>query len=200
MQLHLLRTWLTVRAISFYVRWTVPRQRATILIPHIKTIGRLFDGSDYRLRKDYGLDTKAEESFSWFMLTSACLSRGAQGDVPSSRAPGSSALAYNNFELGVLFSSRLQGSRQTDRLYCWKPQQCTCQSTASDLERKGPRLIHLPAPFCFRPARYQEVEDELVDFCETPYFHEIPKGTAVGGNMHITPYGKVMAAKHAVEA
>ena len=180
----------------------VSDQQGAVLIPHIKTIARVFGGNDYRMRKDFGVG-RAEETLSWLLLTSACLSRGAQGDVPSQRAPGSNALEYSNFELGVLFCSRLQGDQSTDRLYCWKPAQCSCSHLkhAAGTHRSnsiGTRLIHLPVPFCWRPARYQEDEDET-DFCETPYFHEIPKGTATDGRMLITPYGKALADKYNAE-
>lgn len=145
------------------------------------------------MRKDFGV-VKAQETFSWILLTSACLSRGAQGDIPSKRPAGSDALEYANFELGLLFCSRLQGNPYTDRLYCWKPAQCTCTTpasgnlSASNQTRRGPRLIHMPVPFSFRPVRYQEDEDEMT-FCETPYFHEIPNGTITKGYMRCTPLG-----------
>jgi hypothetical protein len=170
---------------------SVPSQHPLTLPPHFKSVVRLCEGNDYRLRKDYGFK-KCEENFSWFLLTSACLSRGAQGEADPNRRPGSDAVSYSNFELGVLFCSRLQGRKKTDRLYCWKPAQCTCgRSTAG-----GPSLIHLPVPYCFRPSRYQEDEDD-VEFCETPYFHEIPPGTGCIGHMKLTPYGAALAAKHA---
>jgi hypothetical protein len=170
---------------------SVPSQHPLTLPPHFKSVVRLCEGNDYRLRKDYGFK-KCEENFSWFLLTSACLSRGAQGEADANRRPGSDAVSYSNFELGVLFCSRLQGRKKTDRLYCWKPAQCTCgRSTAG-----GPSLIHLPVPYCFRPSRYQEDEDD-VEFCETPYFHEIPPGTGCIGHMKLTPYGAALAAKHA---
>jgi hypothetical protein len=60
--------------------------------------------------------------------------------------------------------------------------------------RNRPRtsLIHLPVPFSLRPARYQSDRDD-VEFCETPYFHEIALGTACVGNMKLTPYGAAIA-------
>jgi hypothetical protein len=170
---------------------SVPSQHPLTLPPHFKSVVRLCEGNDYRLRKDYGFK-KCEENFSWFLLTSACLSRGAQGEADANRRPGSDAVSYYNFELGVLFCSRVQGRKKTDRLYCWKPAQCTCgRSTAGE-----PSLIHLPVPYCFRPSRYQEDEDN-VEFCETPYFHEIPPGTGCIGHMQLTPYGAALATKHA---
>jgi hypothetical protein len=168
---------------------SVPAQRPHTLTPHFKSVARLFEGNDYRLRRDYGFP-KSDEYFLWFMLTSACLSRGAQGEETADRPPGSDAVSYSNFELGVLFCSRLQGIRgksRQDRLYCWKPSQCSCT------RRSGPRLIHLPSPYCFRPARYQEDVEET-EFCETPYFHEILPGTECVGNMRLTPYGEALAA------
>jgi hypothetical protein len=170
---------------------SVPSQHPLTLPPHFKSVVRLCEGNDYRLRKDYGFK-KCEENFSWFLLTSACLSRGAQGEADANRRPGSDAVSYSNFELGVLFCSRLQGRKKTDRLYCWKPAQCACGRSTTG----GPSLIHLPVPYCFRPSRYQEDEDD-VEFCETPYFHEIPPGTGCIGHMKLTPYGAALAAKFA---
>jgi hypothetical protein len=169
---------------------SVPNQHPLTLPPHFKSVARLCEGGDYRLRKDYGFK-KCEEHFSWFLLTSACLSRGAQGEAEAKPRPGSDAVSYSNFELGVLFCSRLQGRTKTDRLYCWKPAQCSCARSTG-----GPSLIHLPVPFCFRPSRYQEDEDDA-EFCETPHFHEIPPGTGSVGHMLLTPYGAALAAKHA---
>jgi hypothetical protein len=171
---------------------SVPSQHPVTLQPHFKSVVRLCEGNDYRLRKDYGFK-KCEENFSWFLLTSACLSRGAQGEADADRRPGSDAVSYSNFELGVLFCSRLQGRKKTDRLYCWKPTQCTCGRSTNT---GGPSLIHLPVPYCFRPSRYQEDEDD-VELCETPYFHEIPPGTGCIGHMKLTPYGAALAAKFA---
>ena len=183
---------------------SLPAQRETTLVPHFKSVARLFEGSDYRLRKDYGFG-KSEECFPWFLLTSACLSRGAQGERCNNYIPAGSvdAVSYANFELGVLFVSRLCGDPTTDRLYCWKPSQCSCNSGGGGMNGNGSsrrssssgvsRLIHLPIPYCLRPARYQEDEEE-VDFCETPYFHEILPGTACVGHMLLTPYGTAIAA------
>ena len=175
---------------------SIPHQRhANMLVPHFKSVARLFQGSDYRLRKEYGCG-KCQEIFSWFMLTSACLSRGAQGDL-TKMSDQNDAISYANFELGVLFCSRLQGKRQTDRLFCFHPAQCSC-SNSSKRPSSSRALVHLPAPFCMRPARYLEDEDD-VEFCETPYFHEIPQGTASVGNMRMTPIGAALAAKCAAE-
>ena len=137
---------------------------------------------------------KSRDNFSWFLLTSACLSLGAQGERSSTSRKKSSSttslsgetISFSNFELGVLFVSRLQGRPQSDRLYCWKPDRCTC---AQDCKLGAPsKLIHLPVPFSFCPNRYQDNPDEMT-FCETPYFNEIPAGTAGVGNMMYTPLG-----------
>lgn len=162
---------------------STPEQRST-LIPHIKGVARLFQGNTYRITKDYGFG-KANEYFPWFLLTSACLSRGAQGEESTDHGQDTDEVTYFNFELGVLFCSRLEQNSRSDRLYCFNPAKCSCNIT-------GPRLIHLPIPFCLRPAKYMEDDDEL-EFCETPYFHEIPPGTGFVGNMRITPYGAALA-------
>jgi len=162
---------------------SVPRQHPTVTIPHFKSVCRLFDGSDYRIRKDFYCG-RAEEYYSWFLLTSACLSRGAQGEAVEI-APETASFA--NFELGVLFTSRLKGDRSSDRVYCWKPSCCGCYG-------KQPRMIHLPIPFSLRPPRYQE-ESEEAQFCEVPWFHEVTAGSAACGNMRLTPLGAAVAKR-----
>jgi hypothetical protein len=163
-----------------------PTQRKT-LIPHFKSVARVCKGSEHRLRKENCLKD-SDECFSWFLLTSACLSRGAQGEATpdKKRPPGCNAVSYSNFELGVLFCSRLQGETKTDRLYCWKPAHCACAKQAA-----RPSLIHLPVPYSFRALPYQDKDD--VYFCETPYLHEIPPGTGSDGKMLYTPYGAALA-------
>lgn len=169
-----------IDCLSQMVLWepSVPNQQNVTLVPHIKSISRVFHGNDYRIRKDHGIP-KCEELFSWFLLTSACLSRGAQGVCMDNKG-----MHYANFELGVLFSSRLDSEK---RLYGWKPSQCVCKN-------KSTRVIHLPIPYSVRPPRYQEEEDE-VEFCETPYFHEVTPGSVAVGNMRLTPYGVAMAKR-----
>jgi hypothetical protein len=164
------------------VQFEPTTQRQHPLVPHFKSIARLLD------RRPRGIG----EGFAWFMLTSACLSRGAQGDT----LPNGS-VSYSNFELGVLFCSRQEGNRETDRLYCYQPTTCTCQKT-----KTNHRLVHLPLPFHCRPSRYVDIaddeeddDDEVLDFVVTPYFHEIPPGTAAVGNMQLTPYGRAARAQ-----
>lgn len=162
-----------------------PSQQKHTLVPHIKSVCRLFEGNDFRLRKDFSISTKAEEYVSWFLLTSACLSRGAQGIDTIGKAPGSDSVSYANFELGVLFTSQLYPDRFGGHLYCWKPSRCLCGVKAP---RKTNRVIHLPIPYCLRPKPFQENQDEPT-FCDTPYFHEILPGTGGLGNMRLTPLG-----------
>lgn len=162
-------------------------------IPHIKSVTRLFNGSKYNLQKDFGVG-KSQEYLSWFLLTSACLSRGAQGeDLSRNGLPGLDAdqdyVSYANFELGVLFCSRLQG-KKSDRLYCWGPSACSCGENYN--VQRSNKLVHLPIPYGLRPSSYMDEDPESLDFKETPYFHEIPKGTFVG-NMKLTPLGRLLS-------
>jgi Tyrosyl-DNA phosphodiesterase len=177
-----------------------PLQQRHVLIPHFKCLARRFAGKSYRFLKDHGFG-KCESIFSWFLLTSSCLSLGAQGDeLPIDPAAGrrGPTVSYANFELGVLFCSRVQGQPGSDRLYCWQPNQCSCDNLGGSqnqrLGSKQAQLIHLPIPFCLNGSPYQE-DDEEVLFCETPYFHEILPGTATAGNMLLTPYGNRLVEK-----
>lgn len=176
---------------------SVPEQRQP-LTPHIKSVARLFEGDERALKLDYGVG-KAENYFPWYLLTSACLSHGAQGKAKEGEGCGDNAdtLSYANFELGVMFCSRLQGNRnESNRLYCWKPARCTCSYPTSDIS--GATLIHLPVPFSCHSTPFQ-LHSEETRFVETPYMHEIEPGTKVVGNMKDTPLGAAAIASMATK-
>lgn len=169
-----------------------PNQNPSNRSPHIKSYARLFEGDEYQLRKNFGVE-KAEECLSWVMLTSACLSRGAQGEATPHRASDSDELNYTNFELGVLFVSRLGTTdMKSNRVYCWKPSKCHCGQHRRPSEKPSVQMIHLPLPYRLRPRKYVEDEDED-ELCETPYFHEIPRGSLIR-HMRLTPLGAKLAA------
>ena len=161
-----------------------PNQITPWRAPHFKSYLRLLESNKEILCKNYG---KTEENLSWFLLTSACLSRGAQGTPTRMRSLESDEMSYSNFELGVLFCSRLQGDRKSDRLYCSRPSECTCGKLT-----KPQNLIHLPIPYSLRTKSYQQDPDEA-DFLFTPYFHEISPGTGCVGQMRLTPLGAELA-------
>ncbi len=144
--------------------------------PHIKSYARVMSNYENKGKvKDTG---EVYSNLAWFMLTSACLSRGAQGHAEKDgRFEGLDEKSYLNFELGVLFCSRLQGNVKTDVLYrgCHpKKSTCTCNSSI--------RVINLPIPYKLQSTPYQKFADEL-DFDEDPFLHEITLGSAVQGNM-----------------
>jgi len=158
-------------------------------LPHIKSMTRLCSEETSRqLQQQYG---DAKEHISWFLLTSACMSYGAQGIVSQEKYSDSEKVSYANFELGVLFQSRLyHGDEIADsRLYCFNPTKCACHSAGDD----SSRLIHLPIPFSLRPAMYTS-DSEASLFNATPYFHEVSEGTQCIGNMMLTPYARHMAS------
>jgi len=174
---------------------------------HIKSIYRLLDLNDNQNSQSSDR-TEAKERFSWFMLTSACLSKGAQGKATPRRGPEEhDEMSYSNFELGVLFCSRLQ-EYDSDRLYVYDPQLKGCQCGSKDKNHKARlrnstpnnplfldsvRKIHLPVPFKIRATSYQTDEDYDF-FSATPYLHEITDGTK--GNMKLTPYGQKLAKEN----
>ena len=170
------------------------------LIPHFKSVSRLI-GQRTALHTKYPKLPRYEEYFSWFLLTSACLSRGAQGEEILRKSENGDGIdvtvvAYSNFELGVLFNSYLSGgingTKKGDRIYCWNSK--SCSSCYENTTQSVPRLIQLPVPYLLRPSRYVDDEDVAM-FSDTPYFHEIPPGTGCEGNMLLTPYGRDLAAK-----
>jgi hypothetical protein len=185
---------------------------------HIKSVCRLFSQADEGRAAgvaDVGSSsTKEEEHLPWFMLTSACLSKGAQGQPTPYRDPQSDQMSYSNFELGVLFASRLVGDRLNDRLYAssagparhgggcrcarWKGKDRWYKphklGTLDDLlsDDGFVKKIHLPIPYELRPRPYQDDPD--TDFMSaTPYMNEIPDGTGCVGNMKLTPLGQQIA-------
>lgn len=176
----------------FMFESAIPSQIDTDRPPHIKSYARIFEGDEYQVRKEYAVE-KAQEYFSWFMLTSACLSRGAQGEAVSLRGFESDEMTYSNFELGVLFVSRLRGVAQSDRLYCFRPNQCNCGLAKRSPKKPRAKMIHLPIPYSLRPQPYH-VDEEDAEMCVTPYFHEIPERSGVVGQMRLTPLGAQLAA------
>ena len=164
---------------------SIPEQREP-LPPHFKSVSRIFNGNEGKLRHEYGIG-KAESYFSYFLLTSACLSHGAQGRT-SEGLGREGTLSYANFELGVMFCSRLQGRKDSDRVYCWKPAKCKClYPFESSCERSSVELIHLPIPYCCHATSYQAEEE--ASFVEDPYFHEILDSNT--GNMRLLPMASV---------
>ena len=169
---------------------------------HIKSIYRLLDLNDKQHSKSSDCRTEAKEHFSWFMLTSACLSKGAQGKATPRRGPEEhDEMSYSNFELGILFCSRLQ-EYDSDRLYVYDPQLKGCQCGSKEKNHKARlrnstpnnplfldsvRKVHLPVPFKIRATPYQTDEDYDF-FSTTPYLHEVTDGTK--GNMKLTPFGQ----------
>ena len=190
---------------------------------HIKSICRLF-----RLTEEQPPSENASPSSSsqqkeqeskdtiqylpWFMLTSASLSRGAQGQPTPFRGFESNSMSYSNFELGILFCSRLLGDRLNDRLYVYNPNMYGCQcgsghrwykdrlrgeslSKLSFLE--SVRKVHLPIPYNLRPKPYQEDPDsDLMSY--TPFMHVVPRGTGDVGNMKLTPLGQQLARENSI--
>ena len=169
-----------------YVPTQTP-QIPVVLCPHIKTVARIL--GDY-----YENDSRFEHSFSWFMLTSACLSRGAQGRIPEMRGFEADAdlMSYSNFELGVLFCSTTGGGVPgQNRLYGFRPKECQCLDNAP--ESFG-SLVHLPVPYQLRAAPYQPDEDDAA-MCETPFFHELSEGVGSAGHICLTPLGQKINEK-----
>ena len=171
--------------ISRMVQYVPPKtpQIPVVLCPHIKSIARIL--GDY-----YENDSRFEHSFSWFMLTSACLSRGAQGRIPEMCGFEADAdlMSYSNFELGVMFCSSTGGGvLGQNRLYGFRPKECRC------LDGFG-NLVHLPVPYQLRAAPYQPDEDDAT-MCETPFFHELSEGVGSAGHMALTPFGSKINEK-----
>ena len=169
-------------------------------LPHSKAIKSETKQASVNATKEY---------LSWFMLTSACLSRGAQGQPTPYRDPATDSMSYSNFELGVLFCSRLVGDNKFDRIYVSDPNhQCGCscgkgkrfyfkdhnfgQDSDNSAFLKCVKKVHLPIPYELRPTPYQDDPDS--DFMShTPYLNEIPDGTGCAGNMKLTPLGQQIA-------
>ena len=92
------------------------------LSPHIKKYFRLLNGKTGEDDDDHNDRGEGSNYLAWMMLSSACLSRGAQGFTMKKRSDhnleqpptDNDERVYSNFELGVLFVSRLQGNPDTD--------------------------------------------------------------------------------------
>jgi hypothetical protein len=176
-------------------QWSDPPQRTTFMIPHFKSVCRVIRNPSVILSK-HGFDGSAKTYFSWFLMTSACLSHGAQGARDRFSETAKNTIRFANFELGILFTSRVEKSVKI--LYTFQPQKCCCQS----LNPKQ-KMIHLPVPFSMHVDPYMpNTEDEGDEFGmqETPFFHKVEAGTCCVGNMMITPYGIQKAKKPRIAA
>ena len=159
-------------------------------VPHFKSIARLF-------RNHVAMEIEnvppADAYFSWFLLTSACLSLGAQGsdDDAAEGKNGSSSsrskVSYRNFELGVLFTSHLPRKKKSKRqsvVYCFHPHKCSCRQNSENYHHRAtenngmargrgllgssskittPQLIHLPVPYQLQPESYFQNYHENTD-------------------------------------
>lgn len=148
------------------------------ILPHIKSFARLLDGTNVE-----------QDHLAWLMLTSACLSKGAQGFSEKQKLKGfeDEIRGYSNFEVGVLFVSRCRGD-QFDRKYSCFPTKCHCNSCKNVQDF----TIPLPIPYNIRPPPFQNDSDRE-DFCETPFFHQITKHSMIHGKCLLTPYGKFLS-------
>jgi len=168
-------------------QWSDPPQRPSFMVPHFKSVCRVIRKSGL-IRSKHGFNGHAKTYFSWFLMTSACLSHGAQGqrDRFSESTNQKNTIRFANFELGILFISRIEKSVKI--LYTFHPQQCSCQS----LNVKQ-RIIHLPVPWSphvdpYLPTSNDDAEEDYV-MKETPFLHLVEAGSRCVGNMMMTPYG-----------
>ena len=181
--------------------------------PHFKSVGRLLRLNNIAAGVAGGGGGK--EYLSWFLLTSACFSKGAQGEptrmLPWAQIAGAlppprnerealEKMNYKNFELGVMFSSKVTCGSQ-DRLYVSDPNHvcgCQCGSNGKQKQANGnallsrrrikrdTRKVRLPVPYELRARSYQENPMSNMMTC-TPYMHTIGRYT---GNMMLTPLGQ----------
>mmetsp|Transcript_17221 Transcript_17221/g.19932 ORF Transcript_17221/g.19932 Transcript_17221/m.19932 type:complete len:867 (+) Transcript_17221:123-2723(+) len=176
------------------------------LSPHIKTYARVMHSKKKYVngfQKMIHKNKKNEDTdLAWVMLTSACLSRGAQGyTVKKNGFEANDERGYTNFELGVIFCSRLEGKSSTDRLYrCYSNTSCDCAETQTWMKNDGkqyfPYIVHLPIPYEMNSKTYQsEPDGDSYQFLEDPYFNEITSKSIVKGNMSLTPCGKKARTK-----
>ncbi|CBJ30303.1 conserved unknown protein [Ectocarpus siliculosus] len=136
------------------------------------------------------------QHFSWFLLTSACLSKGAQGEVVAhgdrtgtgTAAPGA---IFKNVELGVLFHSSPERAYYTAPLPDCACPSCGCSPgsggpphcTRTDTRELpppppppsmvSPRSIPLPVPFCLHSEAYTDPLTESPNVRFAPYMHTL---------------------------
>lgn len=151
-----------------------PPQHPFAVVPHFKSFGRVI--TKKAVIRKHGFETKAQEYLAWFLLTSACLSHGAQGKRSKVAAEPLETVQYKNFELGVMFTSRIHNKHK--RLYCFQPTSCNCHVMGSSRNQ----LIHLPIPYSLHPKPYLENEEDST-MQEAPFLHEIEDDTIGARNM-----------------
>jgi hypothetical protein len=149
---------------------------------HIKSIARLL--SDTEEGTDETIASQSLPPFTcackcrklaWFLLTSACMSEGAQGViVEPGLCPGEEGMCrrkhgtymeYRNFELGVLFHSTES---------CTLVQSNQSQSTECPVPHPEKSQLHLPIPYdIFGGESYLQVDEtENMKLVHCPCFHQ----------------------------
>ncbi|CAM9232085.1 unnamed protein product [Ectocarpus sp. 13 AM-2016] len=134
------------------------------------------------------------QHFSWFLLTSACLSKGAQGEVVAhGDRPGTgtatSGAIFKNVELGVLFHSSSERAYHTASLPDCACPACGCSPGSSVPPHRtrtdtrefpppppptvSPRSIPLPVPFCLHSEAYTDPLTESPNCRFAPYMHTL---------------------------
>ncbi|CAM9690922.1 unnamed protein product [Ectocarpus sp. 8 AP-2014] len=151
------------------------------------------------VRRDTGCDGARPvvcanvQHFSWFLLTSACLSKGAQGEVVAhgdrtGAGTAASGAIFKNVELGVLFHSSPERAYHTAPLPDCACPACGCSPgsgvpphhTRTDTRELpppppppmvSPRSIPLPVPFCLHSEAYTDPLTESPNVRFAPYMH-----------------------------
>ncbi|OEU17809.1 hypothetical protein FRACYDRAFT_238235 [Fragilariopsis cylindrus CCMP1102] len=149
--------------------------------PHFKSIARLFQNHAAMHKRNV---PPADAYFSWFLMTSACLSHGAQGAVVDEDVVAKIRREYENDPSSRPISTSSSKSSS--------PSSLSPSPSPSSL----PELVHLPVPYNIRPESYfeqQQGDDDGHDLPlmkYDPFFHEISDDNRCVGNMLLTPFGK----------
>jgi len=147
---------------------TTSKEINNIRMMHIKTYARLIKGADVG---DYlSFDDFQDNGvflYQWFMLTSMCMSRAAQGFLEESRDLESDRCAFSNFELGVMFTSDFSSDDKSDHVVYGSGRNFDYYDKKSPSKSK---IIRLPVPYSVTPQRYCEPNEIHFDPC--PLFHK----------------------------
>lgn len=164
------------------------------LTPHIKTYARLLHDPSHSSNGEC-------HRLAWVMLSSACFSRGAQGYSLKDNKKvlkSEDKRAFSNFELGILFVSRLEGNPNTDRIYVSYPAPCRCSHNSSmgDGTSFFANVKEIPMPFPFRlKSKPYQLDQEDATFSETPFFEKMTRASISSGFCSLTPFGQWCSAR-----
>mmetsp|Transcript_20900 Transcript_20900/g.30089 ORF Transcript_20900/g.30089 Transcript_20900/m.30089 type:complete len:707 (-) Transcript_20900:169-2289(-) len=166
-------------------------------VPHEKTYLRMMPDTGNNTTDNRQCSCK---DVAWLLLTSACLSKGAQGEVVEPRACRScghmleGCIEYKNFELGVLFHTRNKGTEKR-RVYRILDSHCPVHGLGT-VSQKGVSSDVIILPLPYEAVRTKAYLGSNGEFLYEPYFHDPSELPKYNGQIQINSGAKNGSVTH----